>query len=168
MAMERVATQLASCGTGLLLSVLLLGVSLHAQHAPRRLELNGDVVGESVAEFKTRHPRAECTNNSEKVMMCSREAGVSFDGFNSVPGRIGLFARFFEGRLNIISYQVGGSNASNSIRSALTEKYGKPTRGEATWETPTSTLSLTVEDSSKNKNQIVIIQIDCANKGCAH
>ena len=168
MATDRMATQLASCGTGLLLAVLLLGVSLHAQPAPKRLNLNGDVIGESVAVFKARHPRAECTNNSETVMMCSREGGISFAGFSSVPGRIALFARFFDGRLNIISYQVGGLNAGNSIRSALTEKYGKPSRGEAIWETPTSILSLTVEDSSKNKNQIVIIQIDCANKGCVH
>jgi hypothetical protein len=166
MATGRMATQLASCGTGLLLAVLLLGVSMSAQHAPKQFDLNGDVLGESVATFKARHPRAECTNNSETVMMCSQQDGISFAGFTGVPSRIGLFARFFQGRLNIISYQVGGFKAGNSILSVLTEKFGKPSKGEAIWETPASILSLTIEDTDKNNIQIVIIQIDCANRGC--
>jgi hypothetical protein len=117
------------------------------------LELKGDRLGESVAQFTARHPNASCKQDENPdIRNCYQRKGVSLADlptlgstcdppstpyWHDVCGMVGLYAKFSSDKLTLLSYTFWVNGATNDVQvstssacDAFTEKYGKPDVGD--------------------------------------
>jgi len=108
-----------------LAALVLVGA---AQAQPKPFDLKGDVLGETIATFKARHPQANCGRHSEMISYCEQQKGVSFAGLKHTSlGKNGMYAGFFKDKLIQLSYFVDGGYADyNNVVEALAARFGKP------------------------------------------
>lgn len=127
-----------------------------------RFDLKGDGLGESLAVFKAKHPRAPCHDVSDRVVDC-RDPDASFAGRNPYIDHekegdcrnCGLAAEFLSERLTFISYSVSNmeGDGAPSVFDLLAAKFGKPVSHAASkpdgletalWKNASETLSLLI------------------------
>lgn len=127
-----------------LIVALLIPVVAFAQS--RRFDLKGDILGETLATFKARHPRVSCNRFSDAGVFCDDDT-ASFAGHRASAG---LQATFFRGRLTRLEYTVYvGFGGAADLLDTLTKKFGNPTALVPTphWQNRTQQLSLRIIES---------------------
>jgi hypothetical protein len=136
-----------------IVAVILSAVAASTTCAAREpLELKGDRIGETIAQFTAYHPNAKCEDRTPNIRECSQRTGVSLAGlptlgstcdppaspyWHDVCGLVGLFANFHEDKLSDLSYRFYINGAVNDVQintsvtcDAFTKKYGKPDLGD--------------------------------------
>lgn len=116
--------------------VALLLLAPIAMAQSRQFDLKGDVLGESIAQFKARNAQASCSRFSDVEVEC-KDSSASFAGhmpyiWLEKPGDCfgcGLAADFFHGKLTFIEYTVSNAEGGGDVLALLTEKFGKPSSG---------------------------------------
>lgn len=138
----------------------LLMTPLYGQS--RQFDLKGDVLGETVPQFKARHPQATCSRFSDVEIEC-RDSSASFAGhtpylYYNHEGDCddcGLSADFFHGKLTFVGYVVSnGGYSGGDVMALLTKKFGKATSGgsgdgvlvEAEWRNSIQRISLHIDN----------------------
>src|ERR1700722_13287494 len=80
------------------LLILVLVAVAQAQQKP--FDLKGEVLGESLATFKARHPEANCGRHSETISYCEQQKGVTFAGLKHTNLKMnGMYAGFLRDRM---------------------------------------------------------------------
>jgi len=108
------------------LAVLAITKHEYAGSHAKPFDLKGDVLGESMDVFKTRHPQAQCERTSDVRWECE-DKKAEFAGHlapDDCPN-CGMTARFYRDKLFGLDYWVslyGGGN----IPELLTKKFGPP------------------------------------------
>jgi hypothetical protein len=142
-------------GTKLLGAVLLTLIASIVSAANEPLEIKGDRVGETVAQFRVHNPNAKCENQSASVVDCSQKSGVSLAGlptwgqtcdpptttyWTEVCNAMGVAATFSDNHLSRLSYifYVGAGTDINGAEmhtwttcDVFAKKYGKPDTGDS-------------------------------------
>jgi hypothetical protein len=139
--------------TKLLATVLFTLIASIVYAANEPLEIKGDRVGETVAQFKAHYPNAKCENQSSSVLDCSQKSGVSLASlptwgtcdtptttyWTEVCNVTGVAATFSDNHLSHLSYNFyigAGTDTSSadmytwSTCDAFSKKYGKPDTGD--------------------------------------
>jgi len=126
------------------LVILVLAGAAQAQQKP--FDLKGDVLGESIATFKARHPQANCGRHSDTISYCEQQRDVTFAGLKHTNLKMnGMYAGFSEDKMVQLSYFVdGGNTAYNIVVQALAARFGEPSAEHdagpnfhsTTWERP--------------------------------
>ncbi len=135
-------------------------------------ELQGDKLGEDLANFISQHPKAQCEDSTKTRKNCYQWDDISIFGFtahseagctpakHSAPGCVqGLSAQFAEGRLIMLSYAVVGSDKQPAV-ATLKKKYAAPiidTPEGTIWSAGNSTLSVVVGKATEQKDAETLI-----------
>jgi hypothetical protein len=136
------------------------------------LELQGDKLGESLAAFISRHPKAQCEASTTKRKNCYQWDDISIFGFSAHPApgcspatrssagcAQGLSAQFTDGRLVMLIYAVVGLEKEPAV-SILKKEYGKPqidTPDGTIWSGGSGTLSVVVGKATEQKDAETLI-----------
>jgi hypothetical protein len=118
---------------------------------PVPLEIKGDRIGETVAQFKIHYPNAGCGDRTPEIHVCSQTQNVSLAGLTTESEACsppqtgtpwhwlctmqGVQARFYKGKLQEITYTFAG-DFTHTLCEAFAEKYGKPrdkVKGRCSW-----------------------------------
>jgi hypothetical protein len=119
--------------TSVALLFALLATPVAVSQQQKTYELRGDYLGESLASFKQRHPKAYCYDVNDAAISCHDKDG-SFAGHSPYGCDeekdcylVGLRAGFFKGRLSLVGYDVSGLDSGGGDPfELLSKKYGKP------------------------------------------
>lgn len=87
--------------------ILIAGFFVATVSAAQRFDLKGDVLGESVATYRSRHPNAKCQSSStpSTALVTCKEIDASFAGHESFIDNPSCYPRdaiFFKNRLQFI------------------------------------------------------------------
>jgi hypothetical protein len=136
-----------------IVSVILSAIMASATCAAREpLEIKGDRIGETVAQFTAHHPNAKCKEESPDIRECYQRTGVTLADLTTLPSTCnpptnlywngvcnteGLVARFSKDKLKELTYRFYVNEAVSYAQSntlevcrAFTTKYGKPDDGD--------------------------------------
>jgi hypothetical protein len=136
------------------IATVLFAVAIGQICASREpLELKGDRLGESVAQFTVRHPNASCKlDENPDIRTCYQRKGVSLADlptlgstcdppstpyWQDVCAMVGLYAKFSSDKLTLLTYTFWVNGAVSDVQvstssacDAFKEKYGKPDVGD--------------------------------------
>lgn len=140
--------------------LLVLGISTFAQgrrFTEGEFELKGDVLGESLADFKMHHSQASCKSDGNRDICVDHEATFAEHQpfkFVQTDSDAGLKATFFHGKLKQIHYQVEKSGID--VFTLFTKKFGKPDNfadyGDTKW-------ALWIRRSSREDFQQLMVHV---------
>jgi hypothetical protein len=130
------------------LSVIVVSLTC-AAYEP--LEIKGDRIGESIAQFTAHYPNAKCDDPKPVLELCSQTQNVSLGEVTTESAACnppqtsvsseavctgqGVHATFYAGQLRIITYTFAGDFAQSVCATFIT-KYGKPRdelKGGCSW-----------------------------------
>jgi hypothetical protein len=130
------------------LSVIVVNSTCAAREP---LEVKGDRIGETIAQFTAHYPNAKCEDQTSVLKNCSQTQNVSLGqvttdsaacnppqigtSWEQVCTRQGVHATFYEGQLRIITYTFAG-DFTQSVCDAFIARYGKPRdklKGGCSW-----------------------------------
>jgi hypothetical protein len=146
------------------LAFLLCPATLHGQATNQSttqsptdqpFELKGEAPGMTLKQFKANHKHAACTNRGAHLTDCRVHDRVSLAGVDSLSDKVcmavgcdgqGIFAKFVDGRLTLLSYGLGPGGAGTVI-GVLKSKFGEPmetnkTGTSASWSNSAGSLSV--------------------------
>jgi hypothetical protein len=142
----------------------LLALNQFQPPSSEPFELGSDKLGESLATFVSKHPKAECADSTKTRTNCYQWVEVSIFGMTAHPdpgcspknhssaGCVqGISAQFVDHRLVLLSYAVGGTDKAEAT-AALKKKFGTPvidTHEATVWTNGNTTASVVAGKASE-------------------